>query len=359
MARVLHVFPSFAPGGSQVRLARILELWRGHEHRILAMDGRHGCAEQLPPGTEFRLLEAPPKAGTWGTSRRMAELLRREQPALVMTYNWGAIETVVGCWRERFGRLVHHEDGFGSDEVKRLKTRRSLVRRVFLRRARAVVVPSQSLQRIATTVWKLPVANVRWLPNGVDLVRFAPRALPAAPPVVIGTVGGLRPEKDQATLLRAFARLPAQADARLLLVGDGPDRPALEQLAVELGIASRCEFRGTVRDPAPTYAQMHVFALSSKTEQMPLSVLEAMASGLAVVAPDVGDVAQMVAEPNRIWITPKGDAAALGAALAAAVAQPELCARLGQANRARCEREYELRACLGRYAELYESVLGG
>jgi glycosyltransferase involved in cell wall biosynthesis len=358
MARVLHVFPSFATGGSQMRLARILELWPGHEHRIVAMDGRHDCVEQLPASATFAMLPAPPRAGSWATSRRFGQLLRDVRPALVLTYNWGAIEMVIACWRERFARLVHHEDGFGADEIERLKRRRSLVRRLFLRRAQAVVVPSRRLERIATGIWRLPAARVRWLPNGVDLVRFAPRARPPAPPVVVGTVGGLRPEKHQELLLRAFARLRQADRARLRIVGDGPDRERLQALAAQLGIAGRTEFTGAIRDTAPCYAQMHLFALSSKTEQMPLSVLEAMASGLPVVSPQVGDVAAMVAEPNRAWIVPPEDPAALAAALDVAIAEPELCARIGAANRARCEQEYELTACLGRYVALYEAVLG-
>ena len=129
---------------------------------------------------------------------------------------------------------------------------------------------------------------------------------PAVDTPVIGTVAALREEKNISRLMHAFAMLPA---GRLVIVGDGPQRPALEALAASLGVAERVCFAGHHLDTAAFYAQFDIFALSSDTEQMPLSVIEAMASGLPVVSTDVGDVRLMVASENIPFVTGLDDAA--------------------------------------------------
>jgi glycosyltransferase involved in cell wall biosynthesis len=152
--------------------------------------------------------------------------------------------------------------------------------------------------RIATDDWRLRPDVIRHVPNGIDLARFAVPPSRGAEAPVIGAVAALRPEKNLQRLLRAFAQVLPRHPARLVIVGDGADRMCLQALSTELGIADNVAFTGQ-RDDAPAlYAGFDLFALSSDTEQMPLSVMEAMASGLPVAATDVGDVAGMVAAEN-------------------------------------------------------------
>jgi len=225
-----------------------------------------------------------------------------------------------------------------------------------------VIVPSEQLLAIARTEWRLG-ERAQHLPNGVDLARFRPANAPAAVavptdrarPFTIGTVGGLRGEKDHAALLQALALM--RRPARLLLVGDGPERGGLEARARALGIAERVQFAGSCADPAPHYRAMDLFALSSRTEQMPISLLEAMASGLPVASTDVGDVRVMLPAACRGALVPPGDAAGLGRVLDELAADPQRRAREGAANRRRCEQRYELAACHERYVAVYERVL--
>jgi glycosyltransferase involved in cell wall biosynthesis len=199
---------------------------------------------------------------------------------------------------------------------------------------------------------------VRYLPNGIDLSRFAAGAAPHAGAAshwpgdgpVIGTVAALRAEKNLARLLHAFAIVRRDLPARLVIVGDGPERPGLEALASTLGIAGCVTFAGHMAEP--TYRGFDVFALSSDTEQMPLSVLEAMAASLPVAATDVGDVAGMLADDNRPFVTAL-DPAALAAALKTLLERPDLRRALGAANRARAERDYDEAAMLRGYADLF------
>lgn len=351
MKRLLHVFATFGAGGPQVRATQLIARLGGTAlHTIVAMDEDRAAERLLPAGHDVELLLPPPKAPLLTMVSSFARLLRERRPDLVLTYNWGAIEA---AWAARRLSLphVHHEDGFGPGEVKRRFLRRSWLRRYVLSRS-PVIVPSSVLHGIARREWKL--RTVHHLPNGVDLQRFAPSA--PATPLVLGTVGGLRQEKDHATLLRAFARMRHQ-DCVLRLVGDGPLRGPLRALAEDLGIQPRVQFAGAIADPAPEYRAFSLFVLSSQTEQMPLSMLEAMASGLPVVATDVGDVRDMLPMECRGSLVPANYVEALAQALDALVGDPARRQREGQLNRAHCEQHYELGQCLQRYVEVYERAM--
>lgn len=357
--RLLHVFATFGAGGPQLRAVQLIAaLGKGHRHAILAMDGDTAAAARLPADSAVDLLPPPSARGTRARLAAFARLLPQQRPDLVLTYNWGAIEAAWAARRLRLPR-VHHEDGFGADEAVRRRWRRNWLRQYLLADA-PVIVPSRRLYQIGRREWRL--RQLHHLPNGVDLQRFAPAPAPAPAPAAapaaacIGSVGGLRPEKDQATLLRAFAVLQHR-DCSLRLCGDGPLRAPLQALAQELGIADRVQFAGAVADPAAEYRRFTLFALSSRTEQMPLSQLEAMATALPVAATDVGDVAELLPPACRGAIVPPEQPQALAAAIDGLLADPERRQREGTANRLHCEQQYELGACLSRYLDVYRQAM--
>jgi glycosyltransferase involved in cell wall biosynthesis len=292
---------------------------------------------------------------------RFRKRLRDWRPDVLVTCNWGAIEFALANILP-VTRHLHVVDGFGPEERTTQIPRRVLVRRIALSRT-PVVLPSRNLVRIATEVWKLPPKVIRYVPNGIDLARFAmdgTRRGSAEP--VIGTVAALRPEKNISRLLRGFATLKA---GRLVIVGDGPERPALEALAATLGVSQRVRFAGHHQDTAPFYAGFDIFALSSDTEQMPLSVLEAMAAGLPVVATDVGDVRLMLAAENLPFVTRLDDDApgglfggALAGALAGLITDPDLRRRIGLANLEKARRDFDQAAMFATYGALWRGDQG-
>lgn len=352
---LLHVFPGFALGGAQMRMAAVANRFgRAFRHAIVSLDGNHAAQARLAPDLDLHFPDiALRKGDTLGNLLRCRAALRALRPDVLVTHNWGTIEWAMANALVGLPH-VHIEDGFGPEERARQLPRRVLTRRLVLRRAE-VVLPSRTLFRIATGIWRLPRQRVRYIPNGIDLARFSPGTAPSPWPrdlPVIGTVAALRPEKNLARLLHAFARLHGTHAARLVIVGDGPERAALTALADALGIADRVIFAGATDDAPRAYRNFDVFALSSDTEQMPLSVLEAMGCALPVVATDVGDVAAMLAEANRPYVV-RQDPHALAEALAALLAAPGEARALGAANRARAERDFDQEAMFAAYAALF------
>ncbi|HEU4549704.1 MAG TPA: glycosyltransferase family 4 protein [Rhizomicrobium sp.] len=357
--RLLHIFPSFDIGGSQVRFATLVKRL-GHlfDHTIVSLDGGWSAATLLPGDAPVTALSVSP-GGRGLASRllRIRNMLESIAPDALLTYNWGAIEWALA----NGGRLphLHHEDGFGPEESARQFQRRIWTRRLALRHS-SVAVPSRVLSDIATGSWGIAARKVHHIPNGIipcdrggipieKLGLEFPRDL-----CRIVWTGALRREKNPLRLLRAFA--PLAGKAVLILVGDGPEQDAVMREAERLGVLSHLRLLGRRSDARSIVMQSDVLALSSDTEQMPFAVLEAMDAGLPVASLDVGDVREMVSDENRPFIVPRRDEA-LSQALAALVADPGLRAGIGSANRKRVRSVYRASDMAARYQLLIDATL--
>ena len=359
---LLHVYSTFGVGGPQVRFAAIAnhfgQRWR---HVVVAMDGNTACRERLDPGLSVSFPDVGLHKGeTTGNIRRIRAVLREMRPRTLITNNWGSIEWAMANAVRPLAPQVHIEDGFGPEERNTQIRRRVLTRRLVLHGC-TIVLPSQNLLRIASDVWRLPRKNLHYIPNGIDLDRFAAQRTPdpdRAP--VVGTVAALRAEKNLGRLLRAFrlASADGAVPGRLVIVGDGPERAMLEAMAQQPGLLGRVHFTGHRPDPAAALAEFDIFALSSDTEQMPISLLEAMAASLPVVATDVGDVRVMLPAESHNNITALDDAA-LAAALRRLLLDPVARQHEGAANRGRVVQTYAETTMFAAYAGLFDGNAAG
>lgn len=313
MRTLLHAFSTFDLGGSQARFVALANAYGpAYRHLIVAMDGRMQAAERLAPNVNWQAMTiANRRGGALANRAAFRQALQDWQPDAVFSYNWGAIEWAAGNLPRRVPH-VHVEDGFGPAEAQQQLPRRVWGRRFILGLTQAqVVVPSRRLAACAQAWW-IPAKRLRYIPNGVPVpaASVARPVVPAGRPLVIGTVTGLRPEKNLGRLLRAFAAARRAHDLRLLIIGDGAERAALEAQAQALGIAADVTFTGYLRAPQERLLEMDLFALSSDTEQQPISMLEAMALGIPVVATRVGDVPFIVpAEVGQAVLSEADDAA--------------------------------------------------
>lgn len=351
---LLSVFPTFAVGGAQIRFTTLANqfgsAWR---HVIVAMDGVTAARDRLDPALAATFPEIDVRKGDMiGNVRRFRAALRAFQPQALLTHNFGSIEWSMAN-RLALTHQVHVEDGFGPEERERQLPRRVLLRRVFLR-GRTVALPSKTLMRIASETWRLDRRRLHYVPNGIDLARFSGPATsqpwPGQGPVV-GTVAALRPEKNVARLIRAFHLATIDEPARLVLIGDGSERGPLERLVGELGIGERVHFAGHVAQPAALLKAFDLFAMSSDTEQMPISLLEAMASALPVAATDVGDIRTMLPVEQGEFVTARDDRA-LAAALGVLIGNADLRQSLGRRNRRKAEDDFGQESMLSRWSDL-------
>lgn len=368
--RVLHCHSTFSAGGKEVRSVRLMNAFGpGLEHTIISAEPEAmGARALIERGVKVRFPQDFPSLKGLPTPGRLvalAEALKGYD--LVCTYNWGAMDVAMA--HTTFGKafdlppLVHHEDGFNEDEAGGLKTRRNLYRRAALRGAARVIVPSTGLERIARGPWAQPPGKVLRIANGIDTAAFAAPPDPRALRLIkrkgerwIGTLAGLRPVKQLPMLVQAMADLPEEW--HLVICGEGPEREAIAAAAEALEVSHRVHLPGGVSEPARVIGLFDIFALSSASEQFPLSVVEAMAAGLPVAAPDVGDIRQMVAEPNRAHIAVPDDARALGVMLAELAADADLRKRLGEANRERAQAHYDAAGMIAHYREAYAQAMG-
>lgn len=368
-ARLLHLHSSFSLGGKEARATRLMNLMgQRAEHVILsampdALDARDAIAPEIKvafPGDAG----APALHGKPGPARYRALARYMQGFDLVLSYNWGAMDGVMAhrllAPFMPLPPLIHHEDGFNEDESVRRSWKRNQFRRLALPTADGVMVPSQVLQRIARDEWGIRRA-LHLICNGIDVARYA------APPdqpiaglepgdgIVIGTVAGLRAVKALPRLVTAFAGLGPSA--RLVIVGEGPERAEIACAAVAAKVQDRVTMPGFMPQPHRWIGHFDILALSSLSEQTPIAVVEAMAAGLPVASLDVGDVAAMVAPENRPFIA--SDMAGLTIALRKLAADGALRHRIGAANRVRASQIFGETTMVAAFDALYGAALRG
>jgi len=368
--KILHCHSTFAAGGKELRSVQLINAFGASaQHTIISGEpGQTAAASHISRGLRVTFPKDFPSLSGRPSPGRLVAIAQALKPFdLVLTYNWGAMDVVMA--HTVFGPtynlppLIHHEDGFNEDEIDRLKWSRNWYRRIALSRADRLVVPSQKLEKIALTAWRQAPAMIERIANGIDVEKFAKAADPSALRVVkrkgefwVGTLAGLRPVKQLPMMVRAFAQLPEKW--QLVILGDGPEKTTIAETAAELDISHRVHLPGPVQDPHKVVGLFDIFALSSQSEQFPISVVEAMAAGLPVASPDVGDIRDMVSSENRPLIAVPGDANALGGVLSELARDPELRSRLGQANQNKARANFDQKDMIEHYRSLYAAALG-
>lgn len=228
------------------------------------------------------------------------------------------------------------------------------LKRISAARVAAHIAVGTDAARDIEVMSRRPAGTVRVVPNGIPppVLRKAPR--PVEADFVVGGIGRLHRQKGFDVLVRAIARIP---DAHLLLVGDGPEKEALHTLADELGVASRVTIVGWVDGATDWLSAMDVVALPSRFEGLPLVLLEAMASGKAVVGTTAGSMGDALLHERTGLVVPLDDELALARALERLREDPELRQRLGAAAAELARERFSLAAMVGAYEAVYSELM--
>ncbi len=372
---IAHVLFRFGVGGLENGVVNLINRmdanrWR---HAVVALDA---VADEMRQRVQRRdvsylSLDKPP-GHLLPHYPRVARLFRQLAPSIVHTRNLGPLEAAVPAWLAGVPVRVHGEHGWDVNDVEGSNRRNRLLRRLYRPFVHRYVALSGQIEGYLRDAVGVPAAKISTICNGVDVVRFQPagtaRPAPAGMPPgfgdgwVVGCVGRLQAVKDQLTLVRAFARA-AQGDGdtarrlRLLVVGDGPARAEIEAAVAELGLGGRVWLAGERSDIPALMRCFDLFCLPSLSEGISNTVLEAMATGLPVVATRVGGNAELVDDhvTGRLFMPRAVES--LADLLLGYAADPALARRQGAAARTRVERRFSLKAMVRAYDALYVEQL--
>jgi sugar transferase (PEP-CTERM/EpsH1 system associated) len=362
--RILHVISYMGRGGAEMGILKLIDgLGEKFEHRICTMRGYDVNFVRSNFSEEKMFVAGSPALKLQFPLFRLMHIMRQYRPHVVHTRNWGAIEAVMAAKLASVPVVIHSEHGYEVDMFAGLPMRRRLFRRAAYAMGDAVFALTKELRDFhARQAWVRP-ESMDVIYNGVDTQRFAPgektrlalRGELGIPEqsFVIGSVGRLVPIKDHATLLKAAASLAASGiDLRVLLVGQGPEREKLENLAAET-LRGRVYFAGDSGRVPEMLNAMDVFVLPSLNEGMSNTLLEAMASGLPVLATNVGGNPEIVQDNVDGCLFKPGDVQWLADKLKQLASDPDLVHQLGTAARNRAMNSFSLSRMLDTYRRFY------
>ena len=372
---VVHVIHSLGTGGLENGLVNLINRTppQRYRHAILCLTRSGSFEQRLDPRKQVKVVSLGARPGHhFGEYLAIWKALRAMRPAIVHTRNLSALEAQVPAFFLGNVKRVHGVHGRDVFDLEGKNRKYNLLRRTIRPLVEKYTTVSKDLQRWLIETIGVSPRKVVQIYNGVDQERFRPtgeRPTGLAPAgflesdsLVIGSVGRLAAVKDQATLVRAFARLqqlaPEQAARlRLVLVGDGPSRRELEQLVKELDLGERTWLAGD-RDDVPELLRLFdLFVLPSLGEGISNTLLEAMATGLPVVATRVGGNPELVSDGRNGRLVDAGDPGALARVLVELAAAPETRRAMGRAGLERVRRQFNWDKTVEAYLGVYDELL--
>jgi sugar transferase (PEP-CTERM/EpsH1 system associated) len=354
--KVVHLVYSMGCGGLEKVIVNLINgSSDAFEHVIVTLIPEFEMTSSLNEQVELHCLHKRPGKDV-GCHKRLYSLLREISPDVINTYNFGTIEYHITAYLAGVKTRVHSDHGHGGDAQDGLNKKNNFIRKISSYFINDYVVVSKDLMEWVTQVVKVRPGKLHLIQNGVDVPpSVSPKYNATNGEKVICTVGRLDPVKNQSLLLHAFKRVLEEykQPVRLKIVGDGPERKALESLAETLGIQQFVDFMGYREDVREQLETCNVFVLSSHYEAMPMTILESMAIGRPVVTTDVGGIRHFLNEDYASFVAP-GDVKALTNELVAKVTNPANSEeQIINAHKLVLEK-YSLKAMAYRYSQIYQ-----
>ena len=370
---VAHVVYRFDTGGLEngvVNLINHMPVDR-YRHVIIALTEVTDFRKRiLRDDVQFISLHKPPGHGIW-LFPKMFRLFRQLRPAIVHSRNLAALEAQLPAWLAGVAIRVHGEHGRDVGDLDGSNVTYQRVRRFYRPFVSYYLALSRDLAEYLTGIIRVPQNKVLQVYNGVDSVRFHPA--PSDLTVtgcpfsrqehwLLGTVGRMQTVKDQPTLTRAFIRALAinpdlKARLRLVMVGDGPLRAECLQLLEQAGVSDLAWLPGERNDIPEIMRSLDCFSLPSLAEGISNTILEAMASGLPVIATDVGGNADLVVAGKTGEIIPAADPEAMAMQIVKLATQPDVARSMGLAGRETIEQKFSMTAMVAAYQGTYDKLL--
>ncbi len=356
MINVLHIVLGLQVGGLEKFVLDLIANYSPNiRPYIVCLEGKGELGERY---VNLHIDELSKEPGiSWKVLRQLTALIRQHKIDIIHTHNpsphfYGAI---AGFLTRR--PIIHTKHGRNYPTEKK----KVLLNRISSLLTDTVVAVSKDAAAVCLDIEKIPASKVTTILNGSDTTLFSPaqKVTDRNKSVRIGIVARLSSEKDHATLLHSAKILAGQTDRfQLAIIGGGSLQNSLEQLKDELGLAGYVSFLGMRHDIPELLRNLDIFVLSSTTEGISLTLLEAMASGLPIVATDVGGNPEVVVDGVTGYLVPPRDPAKMAEMLLKLVKDQQLRQQMGDKGRERVIQQFSITETARQYEDLYQTVLG-
>lgn len=325
-------------------------------HIVVCITNKGKLAEQLDPSIEVVELNKQPGLDL-SIHKKVFQLIRRKKVDVLHTYNLPAFEYHLIAKLAGVAFSLHAEHGRYASDPQGQNPKHRLLRRLISPFVNHIICVSNDMEEWMVNFVGITAAKVSMIPNGIDTDRFLPLASQENSPssdIQFLHVARLDPVKKQEVLIKAFAEVVKHySGSRLNIVGDGPERNKLEQQIQNLKLGEHVILHGQQLDTLSYFHTNQVFVLSSIAEGTPMTVLEAMATGLPIVATEVGGMPSLVHQNENGCLVAPNDEQALASAMMSYLKEPELILQHGLASRKLVVSKYSHRISDALYCALY------
>lgn len=372
---VLHVMHRFDTGGLENGVANLINHMpaSAYRHAVLALTEVTQFRQRIERSdVEFISLCKPPGHGIWQYPK-LYRLFRRLRPDIVHSRNLAALEVQAPAWAAGVPVRIHSEHGRDMADLDGNNLTYQCVRRSYKPFVNHYMALSADLRRYLIDKVHVPQNAITQACNGVDTARFFPAPEGLSPIAecpfdpaqhwLVGTVGRMQTVKDQLTLAHAFVQALLLAPElrtrlRLVLAGEGPLRARVQAVLEAAGVAQLAWLPGERSDVPDIMRGLHAFALPSLSEGISNVILEAMASGLPVVATDVGGNSELVVQGQTGHLVPAADPHAMALRLMQLAVNPQRARAMGQSGRQRALATFSMQTMATTYQSVYDQQLG-
>ncbi|MCQ1549918.1 MAG: TIGR03088 family PEP-CTERM/XrtA system glycosyltransferase [Candidatus Accumulibacter phosphatis] len=368
---ILHVIHHLHTGGLENGLVNLINHLpeSSYRHSVACVEDYSDFRLRVTRSDTQVIALQRSRIGVWRLRQRLFRLCRQLQPTIVHSRNQSGLDALLPARLAGVPHCIHGEHGWDVDDLNGERVKPALLRRMHSPLVDRYITVSRDLRNYLVQRVRISSRRITQIINGVDTVRFCPpitrsqQFLPegfAGPnAMIIGTVGRLQAVKDQETLLRAFAQLvrsggEVESRARLVIVGEGPLRDTLCSLADTLGVSARTWFPGNISNVAEILHTFDLFVLPSLAEGISNTLLEAMASGLPLIATATGGNLELVTEGVNGRLFMPGDIDALTRLLSQYLGEPSMLRTHGGNAREMAVRRFSLPVMLASYQAVYE-----
>lgn len=370
---IAHMMHRFDTGGLENGVVNLINHMPAdaYRHAVIALTEITDFKKRIQrPDVQFFALNKQPGHVLW-IYPQLYRLFRRLQPAIVHTRNLAALEAAVPAWAAGVPARIHGEHGRDVGDFDGTNKKCQWIRRIYSPFVKHYIALSEDLAHYLTHPVGIGAKRVTQIYNGVDATRFHPAPqrldIPGSPfnkagLWLVGTAGRMQTVKDQTNLARAFVHAiesepNLRERLRLVMVGEGPLRRESLTILEAAGLAELAWLPGERNDIPDIMRGLDCFVLPSLGEGISNTILEAMASGLPVIATAVGGNPELVLEGHTGHLVPAADPSALASTIAELAKTPEKAHAMGNAGRKRIEAQFSMTAMVNSYMQVYDSQL--